>query len=331
MAAPGSTFGTIVQDLIPKLPENGEETKAATLHEKMVLNEKHSPDFVESHTKPSSFPDGGVRAWLVVSGYALVFLPAVIIGRLFDVGWFKVPFAIGTAGLVLSTFLIAQCQEYWQFVLAQGVLVGLSCGICFGPVIGIIGHWFHRRRGLVLAINAAGSSVGGTVIPIVARQLIPKVGAVAVGVPEDFSFYLVSIANASSGLGRVVSGIIVDKLGPVNVSVPFTVAAALVTYLWPLAHTKSVMIAVAIVYGFTSAAYVSTFQMPAYALGDIEDVGRRAGLVMTFAAFGAIAGPPISGAINQASGGFSAVGYYAGELECLLFERLSDLRKMQAP
>ncbi|KAG6911389.1 hypothetical protein DXG01_016486 [Tephrocybe rancida] len=140
------------------------------------------------------------------------------------------------------------------------------------------------------------------------------VSAASVGIPEDFSFYLVSIANAGSGLGRITSGLIVDKTGPVNVSVPFTTAAAVVTYLWPLAHTKNSLIVVAALYGFTSAAYVSTFQLPAYALGDIEDVGRRAGMVMTFAAFGAIAGPPVSGAIKEASGGFSAVGYYAGKL-----------------
>ncbi|KAG6872975.1 hypothetical protein C0995_004514 [Termitomyces sp. Mi166 len=125
----------------------------------------------------------------------------------------------------------------------------------------------------------------------------------------------ISISNACSGIGRLVSGLVVDKTGPVNLSVPFTIAAALVTFLWPLAHTKDSLVAVAVLYGLASAAYVSTFQMPAYALGDIEDVGRRAGMVMTFASFGAIAGPPISGAINQATGGFLAVGYYAGELE----------------
>jgi MFS transporter, MCT family, solute carrier family 16 (monocarboxylic acid transporters), member 10 len=56
--------------------------------------------------------------------------------------------------------------------------------------------------------------------------------------------------------------------------------------------------------------------MPLYDLGDIDDVGRRAGMCMTFAAIGVIAGPPISGAINNATGGFSAVGFYGGK--CIL-------------
>lgn len=51
-----------------------------------------------------------------------------------------------------------------------------------------------------------------------------------------------------------------------------------------------------------------------YELGDIEDVGRRAGMAMSFAAIGALVGPPISGEINKATGGFSEVGYYAGAI-----------------
>ena len=47
-------------------------------------------------------------------------------------------------------------------------------------------------------------------------------------------------------------------------------------------------------------------------MGDTHDVGLRVGMSMTVLAFGAVAGPPISGAINQATGGFEAVGDYAG-------------------
>jgi MCP family monocarboxylic acid transporter-like MFS transporter 10 len=48
-------------------------------------------------------------------------------------------------------------------------------------------------------------------------------------------------------------------------------------------------------------------------MGEIADVGRRIGMSMTILTFGVLAGLPISGAINSASGGFEAVGYYAGK------------------
>lgn len=40
-----------------------------------------------------------------------------------------------------------------------------------------------------------------------------EVSAVAKGVPDSFAFYLVSIANASSALGRIGAGLIADKIG----------------------------------------------------------------------------------------------------------------------
>jgi hypothetical protein len=46
-------------------------------------------------------------------------------------------------------------------------------------------------------------------------------------------------------------------------------------------------------------------------------------MFMSIFSLGALAGPPISGAINTATGGFEAVGYYAGRSE-LGFRPCSD-------
>lgn len=37
--------------------------------------------------------------------------------------------------------------------------------------------------------------------------------ALAIGVSQDMAFYLVAIANASSGLGRIMAGLMADKVG----------------------------------------------------------------------------------------------------------------------
>lgn len=63
---------------------------------------------------------------------------------------------------------------------------------------------------------------------------------------------------------------------------------------------------------FSSGAYVSLSANPMMEFGDTSDVGRRIGMFMSILALGALGGPPISGAINTATGGFGAVGWYAG-------------------
>lgn len=40
-----------------------------------------------------------------------------------------------------------------------------------------------------------------------------EVGAVSVGVSEDFAFYLISIANASSLFGRLTASAVTDRMG----------------------------------------------------------------------------------------------------------------------
>lgn len=119
--------------------------------------------------------------------------------------------------------------------------------------------------------------------------------------------------------------------GAVNVMIPSTLIAAILTFAWPFATTKGSLVAVAIIYGFVpsislrlresnlrsyvsiaSGVYVSLLAAPLMQMGDTRDVGLRVGMSMTVLAFGAVAGPPISGAINQSTDGFQAVGYYAG-------------------
>ncbi|KAJ3479495.1 hypothetical protein NLI96_g9017 [Meripilus lineatus] len=322
-------------------------------------------------------------AWIGSIEYALIFIPGLVAGRIFDMGLFRIPLLLASIAVVAATFLIAECKEYWQFLLCQGFAVGLSCGVIFGPMLGVNAHWFKKKRGLALGLVALGSSIGGTLFPIAARNLIAAVGfpwtmrilgfiqlaALAVtnltlrarlppkpspgpfvdlsafknpaytiwclsgfvsflglytvltyidvsathaGISNDFSFYLVSIANAGSGVGRIGGGIIADRIGAVNVMIPSTLIAAILTFAWPFATTKGSLVAVAIIYGIASGVYVSLLAAPLMQMGDTRDVGLRVGMSMTVLAFGAVAGPPISGAINQSTDGFQAVGYYAG-------------------
>jgi MFS transporter, MCT family, solute carrier family 16 (monocarboxylic acid transporters), member 10 len=61
-----------------------------------------------------------------------------------------------------------------------------------------------------------------------------------------------------------------------------------------------------------TGVYASMLAAPIISMGDTRSVGVRVGMFFSVLALGALAGPPISGAINTATGGYKAVGYYAG-------------------
>jgi MCP family monocarboxylic acid transporter-like MFS transporter 10 len=93
---------------------------------------------------------------------------------------------------------------------------------------------------------------------------------------------------------------------------PAVFFAGVMTLLWPHAHGPGTLIPLALFYGAGSGAFVGLMCAPLIALGDSRDVGRRIGMFLTILSLGALAGPPISGAIVSATGGYDAVGNYAG-------------------
>jgi len=55
-----------------------------------------------------------------------MFIPGLFIGRLFDLGYLKLPYFIASCLLLTCVFLTAECTKYWQFFLAQGLGGGVS-------------------------------------------------------------------------------------------------------------------------------------------------------------------------------------------------------------
>jgi MFS transporter, MCT family, solute carrier family 16 (monocarboxylic acid transporters), member 10 len=97
-----------------------------------------------------------------------------------------------------------------------------------------------------------------------------------------------------------------------NVMAPAIFFAAILTFLWPHVHGTGALVALALLYGASVGAFAAIIGVPMIAFGDSTDVGRRTGMYLTILSLGSLAGPPISGAINRATGGYSVVGIYAG-------------------
>ncbi|KAF2734653.1 MFS general substrate transporter [Polyplosphaeria fusca] len=165
---------------------------------------------------PGPPPDGGVKAWIqALMGHLVVFntwglissfgvfqthytstlgmnpsavswigsiqmaghfFLGMLSGRALDAGLFRWVMVPGVVLAALGMFVTSLCGEYWQFLLAQGVLTGVGCGLQFTPAMSLVTTYFHRNRSLAVAIVASGSATGGLVYPTLARQLLPRIG-----------------------------------------------------------------------------------------------------------------------------------------------------------
>ena len=70
--------------------------------------------------------------------------------------------------------LTSLCTEYYQFILCQGVLLGISSGLIFAPALSVCGHYFFKKRAMAMAFASTGSPIGGIVFPVIMASLLPK-------------------------------------------------------------------------------------------------------------------------------------------------------------
>jgi MFS family permease len=135
-----------------------------------------------------------------------------------------------------------------------------------------------------------------------------------VGQPEFYLIVLVRLYFLRHMLANAHLPAIQHLSGSLNVMIPYTFIAGILTYAWPFTRSTASLIVVTLIYGFCCGSYVALLTNPIMSLGREGDVGRRVGMYLTIMAIGALAGPPISGAINTRTDGFEAVGIYAGKL-----------------
>ena len=101
---------------------------------------------------------------------------SILMGRLSDRFGIFVPVTGGAVGLGLGYAVASQATSLWQFILAQGLLVGVAGSVAFAPLIADTSLWFTRHRGMAVAIIASGSYLAGTVWPPVVQHFIDSVG-----------------------------------------------------------------------------------------------------------------------------------------------------------
>jgi MFS family permease len=93
---------------------------------------------------------------------------------------------------------------------------------------------------------------------------------------ENLSFYLISIINAASIVGRILPGFLADKTGVFNIQFIFTslMAISILAY-WTPSTTESAIITFGIFYGFVSGAFISLFAVCVAMISPIKKIGGR--------------------------------------------------------
>ncbi|KAF1947196.1 major facilitator superfamily transporter [Clathrospora elynae] len=115
-------------------------------------------------------------AWIGSLQLFLTLFIGVFAARYLDGGHVRAVVVTGILFQVAGMLLTSFSNRFWQFVLVQGVCVGVGSGTLAFTSAAIIPFYFTKRRMLAAGVVSTGSSVAGVVYPLMMRELFQKVG-----------------------------------------------------------------------------------------------------------------------------------------------------------
>ncbi|PWN24961.1 MFS general substrate transporter [Jaminaea rosea] len=134
-----------------------------------VLQQYYETTYLRG-TSPSSI------SWIGSISTFLLFGGNLVAGVLMDrfgprplMGWLVVSYTV-------ACMLTSLCKEYYQVLLAQGVLFGLAASCSFAVPLSCIMLHFKEKRGPAIGIVVATSSIGGVTWPFIIRALLNNAG-----------------------------------------------------------------------------------------------------------------------------------------------------------
>jgi len=116
--------------------------------------------------------DASLPYTLTMVGFALGNL---VIGRAVDRYGVTVAL-IGSAIAMATGFALAAVSNTVVALSAMQFIVGFGSAARFGPLIADISHWFHRRRGIAVAITASGNYLSGAIWPLLLSGVLTDYG-----------------------------------------------------------------------------------------------------------------------------------------------------------
>lgn len=127
--------------------------------------------------------------------------------------------------------------------------------------------------------------------------------------------YLLSIINATSTIGRLVPNFFADKIGPLNMQIPFAFITAILCFGWIGIKDVAGLIIFCCLYGFFCGSFVSLPGITVVSLSpNLSTIGIQLGMALTISGCGLLVGEPIAGAILRTQGGWIGLQAWCGVL-----------------
>ncbi|RJP73036.1 MAG: MFS transporter [Candidatus Abyssobacteria bacterium SURF_17] len=252
----------------------------------------------------------GLIAGIVVAGFGLASVYAAPLAR-YLIGLYGVQTAMRIFGVgflvvvvVLSQILRNPPQGYKPIAVAQAK-GGQNPGIHSGRDY----HWLDMMRTpqfyLLWFMFACGSGAGLMIIGKLAKIVELQSGSKA-------GFILVALLAIGNAGGRVIAGVLSDKIGRTTTMLIVFCAQAVLMFTLRLQTYLGLLVVYSMLIGFNYGACLSLFPSTTKDYFGIKNFGLNYGLVFTAWGVGGLVLPILSGRIFDATGSFNPAYLIAG-------------------
>lgn len=131
-------------------------------------------------------------------------------------------------------------------------------------------------------------------LPLFAETAVPNFGNGDTGL----AFYLISIVNGASVVGRIAAGLVATKIGPIETCILAMTGCFVVLFCWTIVRSTAGMIVWSIVWGLVSSVIVALpGAMIPLLSPSLQVIGTRSGMYWASVGVGVFIGSPIAGAL----------------------------------
>lgn len=115
-------------------------------------------------------------SWVFTLHLAVMYVGGGFFGDLFDKYGARKLMIAGTVCICGGLVATGELKELYQFILSFGVLTALGTSLAMSPLIGVLSHWFLKKRGMACSVATVGGLVGASVFLIMLQNLYISIG-----------------------------------------------------------------------------------------------------------------------------------------------------------
>lgn len=115
-------------------------------------------------------------SWIFSLHLGVMYFCGVFSGSLFDKFGSRRLLVIGTLFMCAGLFATAELTEVVHFILSFSILTAIGTSLAMAPLIGVLSHWFLKRRAFACSVATIGGLVGASIFVMMLQKLYAQIG-----------------------------------------------------------------------------------------------------------------------------------------------------------